>query len=56
MDLVVLNKFESVLKRYKTQFFTKLYEESENTHKLIYSLQGLDVDGRFFTNINLYSG
>lgn len=51
MKLDVLNQFESFIKQYKASYFNKVWEKSDANYKLIYNIQGLVVDNKYYANL-----
>lgn len=46
-------EFENIIKKYKSLFFDKVWEKHKDIWKLIYNIQGLVVDNKFYSNLKI---
>ena len=53
MDKQVLLDFEKLIKQYKAMSFDKIWEKADSKYKLIYNIEGLTVDNKFYANVKL---
>ena len=53
MDKQILIDFENELKKYKVINFDKIWEKINSDYKLIYNIEGLSTDTKFYANIKL---
>jgi len=53
MDKQTLVEFESFIKNYKVIKFDKIWEKSDSNYKLIYNIEGLTIDTKFYANVKL---
>lgn len=52
MNEIVL-AFEDVIKKYKVQFFDKVWEKNKSSWKLIYNINGLNDGSKFYPNLKI---
>lgn len=53
MNKQVVIDFENIIKRYKVLKFDKIWEKTDTSYKLIYNLEGLSIDNRFYSNVKI---
>lgn len=53
MDKQILVDFEKILKTHKVIKFDKIWEKSDSNYKLIYNIEGLAIDTKFYANVKL---
>jgi hypothetical protein len=53
MDINTVVDFENIIKSYKVMRFDKVWERVNKTYKLIYNLEGLSKDDRFYPNLKV---
>lgn len=49
----VLIDFENYLKELQSHFFDKVWEKHDNSYKLIYNIQGLVKDNKYYANLKI---
>lgn len=49
----VLIDFENYLKKLQSHFFDKVWEKHDNSYKLIYNIQGLVKDNKYYANLKI---
>jgi monomeric isocitrate dehydrogenase len=53
MDKQILVDFEKLLKTHKVIKFDKIWEKTNSNYKLIYNIEGLAIDTKFYANVKL---
>lgn len=53
MGVEVLVDFENIIKKYKVLKFDKVWEKHDSNFKLIYNIEGLVVDNKFYAVVKL---
>ncbi len=53
MDKQILVDFEKILKKHKVIKFDKIWEKADSNYKLIYNIEGLAIDTKFYANVKL---
>jgi len=49
--MIILEKFEQFIKKYKSLYFNKLYEKYNEGYKVIYNIQGFNYNNTFYANL-----
>ena len=52
-DKQILVDFENIIKKYKVLKLDKVWEKIDSSYKLIYNLEGLVIDNKFYANVKL---
>jgi len=53
MDKQILIDFENLIKKYKVIKFDKIWEKIDSKYKLIYNIEGLAINTKFYANVKL---
>lgn len=53
MDGNILVDFENLIKKYKVIKFDKIWEKVDSNYKLIYNIEGLAINTKFYANVKL---